>query len=107
MKKKFLLIFMFAHIFAFFYSCRFNPKNDLAVEFRATIIKIEQHENGQYYIDLKTSYGKEFTYIDSAFNMYEDKIRVGDSVIKIINTTCFNYKRKDEVLVESCKSIKL
>jgi hypothetical protein len=92
---------------AILFSCGFNPKNDLAVEFRATILKIEQHENGQYYIDLKTSYGKEFTYIDSAFNNYKDRIRVGDSVIKIINTTCFNYKRKDEVLVEACKSIKL
>ncbi len=89
------------------YSCHLKPENDLEVAFRACILKIEQQENGNYYVDVKTTNGKEFTYIDKAFDSYKDKISVGDSVIKIINTTCFDYIRKDTLIIETCKSIKL
>lgn len=105
--KRTLCFILTGYLLTIIYACHLRPENDLEVAFRACILKIEQQENGNYYVDVKTTNGKEFTFIDKAFDSYKDKISVGDSVIKIINTTCFDYIRKETLIIETCKSIKL
>ena len=101
----FLLIAFLIIVFSIFYFSRPAPENNLNIEFKGKITKINKQYRGRYDISLQTN-EYALIIIDNHFGNYIDKIKIGDSAIKSKNTNCFFYK-KDTTLFENCFDTKI
>ena len=73
------------------------------VEFNSIVIGTEKYKR-VYRVKLQE--GKDFfSVLDYSLKYYAVQIRVGDSLIKRKGTTCYEYRRNGQLLVENCEGV--
>ena len=75
------------------------------VQFRGVIIKITKYYRGRYDLELLVGDTK-IILSDYNFGEYNNKVNIGDSLIKINNTDCFYYKQSENIVAENCENIR-
>ncbi len=106
-KKKFIIIFI-CFIVVVYLIIKLTSPSKAAFQnivFKGKINKIYKAGKGSYNIEIELNKKQIISINDSKFNEIFEKIKIGDSLIKESNSSCFYYKKDRVIIYENCNSI--